>query len=180
MAKDKRKYRKVSDQRKHLQMLDALSMHWQFQRTRKGKKYPLELRDFDAAGVKWHWVAGPAFFRAVDESRSLMFTLRVERFDRDHYSADYWTLMVEGLGKLDGLDARHAPEEQYFGMLSTALDLVVDYREAAWDTRGKRDAVERIRAHIDALYKRGPGRRAFGERIKDYDGDGDNDNENER
>ena len=162
----KRRYRKISDNQKHWHIWGSVSAYMQMQKHMKiGKKYPVKLRDFDAVGLTWHFIPDAGAFRAVDDSRSLTFTLQTERHEEMYYSEDIWTLTVEGRDKLEGLNARHARGQQSFGSLYTAFELVVEYRDAAWDTRGMRtaDRMTLIRDHIDALFTR---RRGFGERIK--------------
>lgn len=160
----KRRYHKISDNQKHWHMWGSISAFMQMRKDSKLTKYPVRLRDFEAVGLTWHFIPGVGAFRARDDSRSLTFTLQTERWDETHYSEDVWTLTVEGRDKLEGLNARHSRGQQPFGSLHSAFDLIVDYRDAAWDTRGMRDRVTLIRDHMDALFTR---RRAWVERIRD-------------
>ena len=162
--RNKKRHRKISDDQKHWHMWGSISAFMQMRKDSQLRQYPVLLRDFDAVGLTWRFIPGIGAFRAVDDGRSLTFTLQTERYDETDYSEDVWTLTVEGRGKLEGLNARHSRGQQSFGSLRSAFDLIVDYRDAAWDTRGLRDRVTLIRDHIDALFTR---RRAWVERIRD-------------
>ena len=161
---DKKRHRKITDEQKHWHMWGSVSAFMQMRKDSGLREYPVMLRDFDAVGLTWRFIQDTGAFCAVDDGRSLTFTLQTERYDETHYSEDVWTLTVEGRGQLAGLNARHSRGQQPFGSLHSAFDLIVDYRDAAWDTRGMRDRVTLIRDHIDALFTR---RRAWVERIRD-------------
>lgn len=154
----KMRYGKIGDKAKHRHMIGALASHMAIDMRDR-----VDLWDFRAAGLRWRR-GDDGSYSAADRGR-LRFELRVERFDypQNGYSADYWTLLVEGLGEFSALRARHAPDERYFGSLATAFDLVGDYRAAARSARGEPDTVELVKADIDKIFARA---RAAGQRLK--------------
>lgn len=52
------------------------------------------------------------------------------------------------------MDETHTPEYKYFGSLATAYQMIDYYREAERAARGKPDAIERVLAHIEAVFAR--------------------------
>ena len=120
-------------------------------------KYPVVLREFNAAGLRWSRCSDGSY--RANENGRFLFMLRVERFEYPHYTQDSWTLKVEGIGWLEGLNELHQPNGRYFGSLPNAFDLIAKYREAALDARRKHlsasQAIAHILAAIDALFARG-------------------------
>lgn len=139
--------KKFSARARHRQMIGALASRMAIE-----PDDGVELFEFRAAGARWR-LCEDGSYRGEIKGR-FRFTLSVRRFDYPSYSQDYWTLRVEGLGALAGLDETHTPEYKYFGSLATAYQMIDDYREGERAARGKPDAVERALAHIEGVFAR--------------------------
>ena len=120
-------------------------------------KYPVVLRGFNAVGLRWSRCSDGSY--QAKENGRFIFTLRVRRFEYPYYTQDSWTLKVEGIGWLEGLNELYQPNGRYFGSLPNAFDLVADYRAAALDARrmglSASQAIAHILAAIDTVFARG-------------------------